>query len=402
MTKPADRRDDRATPQRTARRPRRRRWVGPLALALALLPAMGVALQAAADDEGGDEMGAQAPAEETAWQARARVLKAMSSDPAVLINVTGREMPSSPDILSLGKRGTLALSRCLSDNVDGDLRGMCAMLLGQLGDPRALPALQGALDDWEPSVRGEVIDALAKIPDASSLEPLAKLLRRKDEETGNRAQILAALGALSHPKAVSLLRGELRKKPEKDGPDLRPAALRALWTSRHLVARATLEGDVAGALASDNDALVLFATEASAELRAGRLVAPLTPLLEHQDEEIRNKAVYALGLIGDRSAARVLLARLPDVRDARMLNNIAFALERLDRDAFYASIRQVIEHKQAIIRLNAAFVLGDVKRPEGLPLLEKALGDPSDYVKTSVVVALGKLGTDKAIPPLEK
>ncbi len=414
MTKPIDRRDSRVLDRGPGRRaptgdPRRarrtrRRWVGPLALALALLPALGVALQAAADEDGDAPRASaqEAPADETPWEARARVLKAMPADPAVLINVTDREMPASPDILNLGKRGTLALARCLSDNVDANLRMTCGMLLGELGDPRALPALVGALEDWEPAVRAEVIDALAKIPDASSLDPLVKLYRRKDEDAGNRARLLATLGALSQPRAVALLRAELRKKPEEDQPDLRPAAFRALWMSRHLVARATLEADVAGALGSDNEGLALAATEAAAELRAARLVTPLTPLLEHRNAEIRNKAVYALGLIGDRSAARALLAKLPGVRDARMLNNIAFALERLDRDAFYASIRQVIEHKQAIIRLNAAFVLGDVKRPEGLPLLEKALGDPSDYVKTSAVVALGKLGTDRAIAPLER
>lgn len=383
-----------------AKRGRRQRWVGPVALLLALLPTLGVAVQAAADDEETEAAGA--PAGESPGEARKRVLAAMAADPAVLINVTDREMPASPDILGLGKRGTQALARCLSDNVDGGIRYTCAMLLGRLGDRRALPALQAALEDWEPSVRGQAIEALGQIPDPSSLEPLLKLHKRQDEEAGNRALILATLGALSHPKAVAVLRQELRKEPEEDQPDLRATAFRALWMSRHLTARGTLEGDVASALGSGNDALALAATEAAAELRSGRLVSRLTPLLEHQNAEIRNKAVYALGLIGDRSATRALLARLPNVRESRMLNNIAFALERLDRAAFYASIRQVIEHKQAIIRLNAAFVLGDVKRPEGLPMLEKALSDPSDYVKTSAIVALGKLGTEKAMPPLER
>lgn len=376
----------------------RRRWVGPAALILSLLPALGVAVQAAADDQ----LGEQAAGDESPWQAQKRVLAAMERDPAVLINVTDREMPASPDILNLGKRGTPALSRCLSDNVDGAIRYTCAQLLGRLGDRRALPALQGALEDWEPEVRAQAILALGRIPDASSLEPLLKLFRRKDEEPQNRALILSTLGALSQPKALGAIRQELRRKPAEGEPDLRSAAFEALWMSRHLMARGTLEGEVATALKSDHAPLVLAATEAAAELRAGRLVAPLTPLLEHQDAEIRNKAVYALGLIGDRSAARVLLARLPSVRESRMLNNIAFALERLDPGAFFTSIRQVIEHKQAMIRLNAAFVLGDVKRPEGLPMLEKALSDPNDFVRTSAVVALGKLGTDKAIQPLER
>ncbi|HLM74972.1 MAG TPA: HEAT repeat domain-containing protein, partial [Polyangiaceae bacterium] len=366
-------------PRRARRKINGRPWLGPALLLLGLLPAMSVALRAAADEGDDDsEEASDAPdvPDESPWQARKRVLAAMATDAAVLINVTDREMPASPDILNLGKRGTKALERGLSDNVDAGIRKTCAMVLGSLGDRAALKTLQAALDDWEPAVRHEVITALAKIPDPSSFEPLLKLYKRKDEEVYNRINILRTLGALSHPRAVTVIRDELRRKPEKDQTDLRPAALLALWMSRHLVARETLIGDVASALRSDTDSLVLPATEASAELRSPRLVQPLIPLMEHPNAGVRNKAVYALGLIGDKTATKALLARLPSVRDARMLNNIAFALERLDRGAFYASIRQVIEHKQAIIRLNAAFVLGDVKRPEGLDLLKKALDDP--------------------------
>ncbi|MCK6586745.1 MAG: HEAT repeat domain-containing protein [Polyangiaceae bacterium] len=399
MSQNSEQTPKKARPAKKAKRRKRSApWIGPALIVLGLLPAMSVALRAAAE-EGDDEESASAPADESPWQARKRVLAAMATDASVLINVTDREMPASPDILNLGKRGTKALERGLSDNVDAGIRRTCAIVLGTLGDRAALKTLQAALDDWEPAVRHEVITALGKIPDKSSFEPLLALYKRKDEETYNRIRILQTLGALSHPKAVSVIRDELRKT---DPTDLRPAALLALWMSRHLVARETLIGDVASALRSGSDSLILPAAEASAELRSPRLVQPLIPLMEHPNPGIRNKAVYALGLIGDKTAAKALLARLPSVRDARMLNNIAFALERLDRGAFYSSIRQVIEHKQAIIRLNAAFVLGDVKRPEGLDFLTKALDDPSDYVKTSAVVALGKIGTQAAIKPLER
>src|SRR5262245_27068910 len=78
---------------------RRRGGGGTLSLVLALLPAMGVALRAAADDAIPDQEDAQpqveSPAGETSAQAQQRVLKAMATDASVLINVTDREMPSS-------------------------------------------------------------------------------------------------------------------------------------------------------------------------------------------------------------------------------------------------------------------------------------------------------------------
>lgn len=390
-------------PKRSARSSRRTSSL--LFVALGLLPVLCVAVQAAADDsddaQNPEEQSAETAAPQNPWETRKRILKAMPSNPSVLINVTGADMPASPDILNLGRQSTQALMRGLSDNVDEGVRTTCAMLLGALGDPAALPTLQHALEDWEPSVRYTVIRALGQIPDPSSFEPLLKLYRRKDEESYNRDAILLAMGKIGSSKAVTVLREELRRKPGPGQGDVRPLALRALWISRHLMSRDTLIGDIAGALRSDNDALVLAATESSADLRSPRLVGPLVPLMEHPNAGIRNKAVYALGLIGDKTAAKALLARLPNVREARMLNNIAFALERLDRTAFYSSVRQVIEHKQAIIRLNAAFVLGDVKRPEGLPFLQNALKDPSDYVKTSAIVALGKIGAPAAAEWLE-
>ena len=379
---------------KAASRWRSLRWAGPALAALALQPAINVLWKAR-------DAGAQDP-QETAMQARRRVLASIPADPSVLINVTGREMPSSPDIMNLGKRSTLALEKCLSDNVEAGIRETCAVMLGRLGARESLPTLQTALADWEPAVRLAVIHALELIPDRSSLEPLLKLQLRKDEEPSNRAAILAALGALSDPRAVQVLRQDLRKKPAEGEPDLRPDAFSALWASRHLVAPSTLVGDVAEALRSDNKALVAAAAAAASELRSPQLVPPLIPLLEAPESPIRNKAVYALGRIGDKTATQALLARLPHVREARMLNNIAFALERLDSRAFYPAIQKLIEHKQAIIRMNAAFVVGDVHRPEGLPLLRKALEDPSDYVKTSAVVALGKLGEPSAIPLLER
>lgn len=362
---------------------RRARLWGPLALLAGLLPTV-VMTATATHVIAGDRP----------LTPREKVLAAIPNDPAVLINVKYRDMPASPDILELGKRSTKALERCLADNVEVGIRVQCAVTLHALGDRRALPTLQAALEDWEVRVRYEVVRALGAIPDASSVDPLIALYRRKDESDWVRTAILRSLGMISDQKVVRMLRDELRKKPAPEDPDLRPEVFDALWHNRHLMGRTTLIADTRAALASDNDRLVHSATLAAAELRSPQHTQALIPLMEHPSTEVRNKAVYALGRIGDKTATQALLDRLPKVRESRMLNNIAFALERLDKNAFYAAIKDVVEHKQAIIRLNAAFVLGDVRHPEGLPMLEEALKDASDFVRTSAIVAVGKLSTD--------
>ena len=364
------------------------RLAGPLLLAAALSPAAILTAQAVdvADGEARDRPRTR----------RERILDAMTKDPAVLVNVTYGDMPATPDILDLGKRATKALERCLADNVDDNGRALCAVALHALGDRRALPTLHVALADWNTNVRYQVVRALGAVPDPSSVDPLLELYRRKDESPHVRVAILRTLGRISDQKVVRFLRAELAKKPDEDGPDARPELFDALWSNRHLMARATLIGDTRSALRSDNDSLVLSATLAAAELRSPRLVDALIPLMEHRWPEVRNKAVYALGKIGDQKATKALLDRLPRVRESRMLNNIAFALERLDKKAFYEAMPALMGHKQAVIRLNAAFVLGDVRHAEGLPMLQEGLEDASDFVKTSAVVAVGKLGDTDA------
>ncbi len=368
-------------------------------VAAALVPTLGVAhraFAADADDDGDDDTEVTSSADLT--KKKRATLAAIPSDEAALINVTQREMPASPDLLNLGKRGTKALARCVADNVDDNLRYTCASLLGRIGDRAALPALQGALEAWSPRVRGAAIEALRRIPDASSFEPLKKLFERKDEEGSNKAAALEALGTLSDKRALPLLRDALRD--EKAG--LSFYAFRGLFRSRHLMGRETLIGDVKHALGRNDVQLQVEGTFAAAELRAPELVASLVPLMESADKHLRNRAVYALGRIGDKAASTALLAQVPKVREARMLNNIAFALERLDPKAFYRTAEGLIEHKQAAIRMNAAFVLGDVKRPEGLPLLERALADKNDYVRVSAVAAIGNLDAPEAMPLLDK
>lgn len=393
-----------------------RRFAGPMLLVAGLVPSLVVARQALAkgpkppieiegDDEangpGDEDEAAEATPREQLTKRRRAVLAKLTTDETVLINVTTRDMPASPDILNLGRKSAHALTRCVSDNVDDGLRRYCATLLGRIGDRAALPALQGALEAWDAGVRTAAIDALARMPDKSSVEPLIGLFHRADESAEIRTSVLRALGVIGDLRAIALLR-ELVHSKKADDAALRSTAFQALWRSRHLIARSVIVGDVAFALRDQDAGLQLRATYAAAELRAPELVSALTPLMQHQDTRTRNRAVYALGKIGDKAATKALVAQVARVREARMLNNIAFALERLDAQAFYGTAQGLIDHKQAAIRMNAAFVLGDVRRPEGVPMLAKAVSDTNDLVRISAVTALGKIDSPEVPKVLEK
>ena len=119
-------------------------------IATCVAPAASVVRTAFADDDEGED--SNEPAAVNAGEVmtaadlpkrRRRVLEALTKNDRILINVTSREMPASPDVLNLGRRTVPALARCVSDNVDNELRGSCANLLGRLGDKAAAFAALG-------------------------------------------------------------------------------------------------------------------------------------------------------------------------------------------------------------------------------------------------------------------
>ena len=348
------------------------------------------------------------------------LIDAAGTDPIALVNVSAADMPASPDILFLGKRSTRALERCLSDNADAHLRALCAGMLGTLGDRSALPALHAALGDWEAEVRREVIRALGKLPADQSVDPLLALYARGDEEVGVRHAILRTLGAIGHSKGVALIRRELdksRKELAGPGGDLRRTALQSLWRCRHRVSPGVIVDEVTRALAPPrgNDRLIEKMLEANdaeltrdaiakaSQLRSGRFMTALIALIFSPDDKTQNRAIQALGLLGDKRAVPALAKLLPTARNARLLNNIAFALQRLDDRAFTHEIQRMVTHKQGVIRMNAAFVLGDIRQPKSLPLLERSLADPSERVQLEAVLAISKLApAPEAVRLLEK
>jgi len=348
------------------------------------------------------------------------LIDAAGTDPIALVNVSAADMPASPDILFLGKRSTRALERCLSDNADAHLRALCAGMLGTLGDRSALPALHAALGDWEAEVRREVIRALGKLPADQSVDPLLALYARGDEEVGVRHAILRTLGAIGHSKGVALIRRELdksRKELAGPGGDLRRTALQSLWRCRHRVSPGVIVDEVTRALAPPrgNDRLIEKMLEANdaeltrdaiakaSQLRSGRFMTALIALIFSPDDKTQNRAIQALGLLGDKRAVPALAKLLPTARNARLLNNIAFALQRLDDRAFTHEIQRMVTHKQGVIRMNAAFVLGDIRQPKSLPLLERSLADPSERVQLEAVRAISKLApAPEAVRLLEK
>jgi hypothetical protein len=92
------------------------------------------------------------------------------------------------------------LCRAVIDDGNYKVRVQAALVLGKLGDPRAVPPLIKALGDTNKTVRGIAAGALGQLGDASAVEPLRELLRH-ESDSFVRGQADKAVAALSNAGA---------------------------------------------------------------------------------------------------------------------------------------------------------------------------------------------------------
>ncbi len=335
---------------------------------------------------------------------QAEVYDRIRDEPGILINISRALFPATRDVTLLGQRATPALRRGLLENTDAGVRWKAAQVLTQLRDPTARADLHAALGDWIPSVRHQALLALAVIGDTSSVKVILQRLADPDETKANRVAAMRALGRIGDVRAAGPIIRQFHKglpivrqlQKVHDEPAVRLAAISALWDLRRVVPPATLGRQLHLALVDPDDQVVRRAVIISGNLRDSTALPYLRQVLLKRSMNLRNVAAYAIGRVGSPRGVRVLEEALPRVRTGRLLNNISFALKRLGAQGLWSHLRNLLLHKQAFIRLNAAFTAGEMRQPQSRPLLERLLSDPNEMVRAEALVALAKLRVDQA------
>ncbi len=146
-------------------------------------------------------------------------------------------------------------------------------LLGEIGDDRALDAIESAYGNPDPRVKKEVMKTLVRIPSARSTAFLIRVLDEEDQ--GLVSQAIISLGMLKDPGAIDILgKIAIRWEPFADTQDAKREAIKALG----------IIGDP-------------------------RAVPYLTNVLfkkawfgKKTNEEVRSLAAYSLGMIGGEDA----------------------------------------------------------------------------------------------------
>ena len=183
------------------------------------------------------------------------------------------------DFEKCGTSDIKGLIKALGYIKDEDVRTAAAGALGQIGDPRAVEPLIAALKDEGESVRSSAARALGKIGDPRAVESLSAAL--KDKKWHVRKPAAGALDRLAW-------------KPD------RGAAGAAYWAAKGEWGKCVEIGAPA--------------------------VEPLIAALK--DEDVRMRAVEALGKIGDPAAADTLRRALGDP-EARVATAASKALKKL-------------------------------------------------------------------------
>ena len=131
-----------------------------------------------------------------------------------------------------------------------------------------------------------------------------------------------------------------------------------------------------------------IAIEVAAE---GQEIGSLIEQLQDKEEivEVRRKAAYALGQIGDRTSVTVLVQALPDDR-GEVRAAAASALVRIGSLAVPKLI-QSLKSEDAVVRSTAAYALGQIGESDAISALAQALNDKRWEVRQNAASALGKI-----------
>lgn len=328
------------------------------------------------------------------------VLQAIAKQPGVLINIHRGIFPATGEITRLGQRATPALRKGLLGNTNASIRWRSAQVLTQLRDSSALPELHLALKDWNSNVRHQVLLALAYLGNASSVPLILMRLGDPQESVMNRQAALLALGKIGDKRAASAI--EIHYSKSKDQPGVRLAAVTAMWDLRRRVSASRLKKLMHRALADKDPRIVRRAAIGCGILKDRTALPALAKLLGGKSFMLRNVAAYVVGQIGDAKGISILVKALPRVRSGRLLNNISFALQRLKSPKLWQHLKGLLTHRQAFIRLNGAFTVGEMQLPQARPLLVKLFTDPNRMVRVQAIIALAKLGDKRALPALER
>jgi HEAT repeat protein len=342
---------------------------------------------------------------------------------------------SDPDIRIFGsdilgstgnKLAVAPLCDALLKDPEVNVRYQAAVSLGELAHASAAKCLGKAMEDDE-WVQFAVIEALAKIRDASSVNALVKALDKSSDLVAS--MIVEALGEIGNVKAVAMLirrmdasPAVLRNKivkavlhilggksltllPAKDRGKFRDYLLAALSDDDPEIQDAAIRGLTFMGDDAASGEILRLAANMDPDAESERLEAAVNALasigltdslragLTGPEPAARRIVVTALARIGGEKVSELLIAAYPEA-DAELRRDLVAALLEVAgpeaRDFFLGLLDEAAD--EAVLKA-ALFYLGrKMRADEAGERIFALLSDPRDDVKEAALEACTELG----------
>jgi HEAT repeat protein len=302
-----------------------------------------------------------------------------------------------PAINALAEIGDPRATPALLELIDHELLGGAVIeALGRLAGREALPRLVPFLEEPDPVLRTQAIQAVVAIEQRAtaageSLDPdVQAALRREDlvahllgllhdDEFQNRRTAAITLGWLKEPRAVRPLVELLAE------PALEQYASHAL-VSIGFCDRAAFEYGLAHA----DDAVRQGSIRCLAWIAPAEGIALVAPMIHDPAPAVRAEAVAAIGRLGDEDAAMLLFELLGD--ESELIQESAMgALSRLAPERVVPLLLQALASPEVQVRVRAAETLGLLRDTETAPALVALSRDSREDVRRAAIKALGEI-----------
>jgi HEAT repeat protein len=259
------------------------------------------------------------------------------------------------------------------------VRKSSANALGKIGSNRATDSLVGVLSDASCPLVVAVIEALGKIKDKTSIQPLIKLLDDKTKPAEIHRAIIDILGEIKDPSCVEAI--------IKFADDARD---RFRWSAANSLGKLGYESIInplVKLLKDDFADIRQISAEALGNIGSETAVQPLvSALVNDKDNRVRELSAIALGKIKSKSALPELINSLSD-QNERVVN------------AIWTSILAIISDDIALMQ-ETAKKLGELKQhPRAEEIYKKIIeiSDKPEYIKTLIKSYKESGKTDEAI-----
>ncbi len=269
-----------------------------------------------------------------------------------------RRIEAMAALLDQGKTAILPV-KDLMRHSDSSVRSAAAEILGVIGDPSAIDALELGVKDDNPQVRITAAGALGRIKDPRSADLLAPLLDHGDPRfAAAAANALEALTDL----AIDPVIVQLNSRQEQT----RIRAIDVLGRLRH---KGVCPRLIAG-LTENTPWIRIVSAQALGEIGENQAVPPLIKTLGDHNALVRAMAAEALGKISDYRATMPVLERLKD--------------------------------SSSLVQTNALRALGQIGNPVALPYLAAALDDEEPEIRIAAIEGLVALRATEPLPQLRR